>query len=765
MLDRLPVLLLKELVLLPYQEIKLDLKVDLSQTVVDLAEELYGNKLLIVCLQDIKEESPELNDLPKIGVIGKIKRKVKLPNGDYRVFVTGLNRVQIKDYRQSLDNKDILEAIVKRLYIDNSIQEEDKAILKTLKAKVLEYMDNNPSVSNSVTATIDKIEDLDMLTDVITNFITFDIDKKIMYMNEFDYKVRAQQLIKDIQVELEVINIENSIDYRISEALDKEQRNYIIKQKIKLLNEELGTKFNKDTEVADYMEKINNLNASTRTKTKLIDEVKKYSYTSDANPDSSVIRNYLDTVLGLPWNTLSIDEKNIKNIKSSLDKSHYGMEEAKERIIEYIVIKKNSNIVKTPIICLVGPPGTGKTTLGMSIAASLNREFAKVSVGGLNDASELTGHKRTYLGSSPGIIMQSIAKCGTSNPVILIDEVDKMTKDYHGDPAAVLLDILDSSQNNQFIDHYIEEPFDLSQVLFILTANDLETIPSALKDRLEIINVSSYTVEEKLFIAKKYLIPLIYDEYNITKYKFSDEILKFIILNYTKEAGVRDLDRYIRKVIRKAYLSEHKGTSIKKEELLEYLGPVKYSSSIKENHVGCAITMGVTPYGGIPLTIESIFTSGNGNIQTTGNIEESVKESCIVAYNYLLSHLDIFKIKEDNINNKDIHINMHNYSVKKAGTSGGLACTVALLSLLLDKKIDDKVCFTGEIDLNGDILKVGGIKEKVIGAYNEGFKTIFIPKDNKTDVNQIPTKIQSSINIICVSTFEEVYKHLFKKHK
>ena len=765
MLDRLPVLLLKELVLLPYQEIKLDLKVELSQTVVDLAEELYGNKLLIVCLQDIKEESPELSDLPKIGVIGKIKRKVKLPNGDYRVFVTGLNRVQIKDYRQSLDNKDILEAIVKRLYIDNSIQEEDKAILKTLKTKVLEYMENNSSVSNSVTSTIDKIEDLDMLTDVITNFITFDIGKKIEYMNEFDYKVRAQKLIKDIQVELEVINIENSIDYQISEALDKEQRNYIIKQKIKLLNEELGSTYNKDTEVADYMDKINNLNASSRTKNKLIDEVKKYSYTSDANPDSSVIRNYLDTVLSLPWNTLSIDEKNIKNIKSSLDKSHYGMEEAKERIIEYIAIKKTSNAVKTPIICLVGPPGTGKTTLGMSIAASLNREFAKVSVGGLNDASELTGHKRTYLGSSPGIIMQSISKCGTSNPVILIDEVDKMTKDYHGDPAAVLLDILDSSQNNQFIDHYIEEPFDLSQVLFILTANDLETIPAALKDRLEIINVSSYTVEEKLFIAKKYLIPLIYNEYNITKYKFSDEILKDIIINYTKEAGVRDLDRYIRKVIRKAYLSDHKTNTIKKENLLEYLGPVKYSSSIKENHVGCATTIGVTPYGGIPLTIESIFTSGNGNIQTTGNLEESVKESCIVSYNYLLSHLDTFKIEEESINNKDIHINMHNYGVKKTGTSGGLACTVALLSLILDKKIEDKICFTGEIDLNGDILKVGGIKEKVIGAYNEGFTTIFIPKDNKKDVNQIPTKIQSSINIICVSTFDEVYKNLFKKHK
>ena len=765
MLDRLPVLLLKELVLLPYQEIKLDLKVELSQKVVDLAEELYGNKLLIVCLQDIKEEAPELSDLPKIGVIGKIKKKIKLPNGDYRVFVTGLNRVQIRDYRQSLDNQDILEAIVKRLYIDNSVQEEDKAILKTLKTKVLEYMENNTSVSNSVTSTIDKIEDLDMLTDVITNFITFDIGKKIEYMNEFDYKVRAQNLIKDIQVELEVINIENNIDYQISEALDKEQRNYIIKQKIKLLNEELGDTFNKDTEVADYMDKINNLNASIRTKNKLIDEVKKYSYTSDANPDSSVIRNYLDTVLSLPWNTLTMDEKNIKNIKKSLDKSHYGMEEAKERIIEYIAIKKTSNAVKTPIICLVGPPGTGKTTLGMSIADSLNREFAKISVGGLNDASELTGHKRTYLGSSPGIIMQSISKCGTSNPVILIDEVDKMTKDYHGDPAAVLLDILDSSQNNQFIDHYIEEPFDLSQVLFILTANDIETIPSALKDRLEIINISSYTVEEKLFIAKKYLIPLIYDEYNIDKYKFSDEVLKEIIVNYTKEAGVRDLDRYIRKVIRKVYLSDEKATSIKSADLLKYLGPVKYSSSKKENHVGCATTLGVTPYGGIPLTIESIFTSGNGNIQTTGNIEESVKESCIVSYNYILSHLNSFKIKEDIINKKDIHINMHNYGVKKTGTSGGLACTVALLSLMLDIKVDDKICFTGEIDLNGDILKVGGIKEKIIGAYNEKFNTIYIPEDNKNDINKIPSKILSSINVVCVSKFDDVYKNLFKKHK
>ena len=765
MLDRLPVLLLKELVLLPYQEIKLDLKVELSQEVIDLAEELYGNKILIVCLPNPTNTSPELKDLPKIGVIGKIKKKIKLPNGDYRIFVTGLNRVQIRDYRQSLENKDILEAIVKRLYIDNSIAEEDKAILKTLKAKILEYMELNPGVSNSVTSTIDKIEDLDMLTDVITNFITFDINKKIEYMNEFDYKVRASKLIKDIQVELEVINIENSIDYQISEALDKEQRNYLIKQKIKLLNEELGSTYNKDTEVDNYMEKINNLNISTRTRNKLIDEVKKYSYTSDANPDSSVIRNYLDTVLNLPWNTLSIDEKNIKNIKKSLDKSHYGLEEAKERIIEYIAIKKTSKKLKTPIICLVGPPGTGKTTLGMSIADSLNREFAKVSVGGLNDASELTGHKRTYLGSSPGIIMQSISKCGTSNPVILIDEVDKMTKDYHGDPAAVLLDILDSSQNNQFIDHYIEEPFDLSQVLFILTANDLDSIPSALKDRLEIITISSYSEEEKLYIAKKYLIPLIYEEYNITKYKLSDENILEIINSYTKEAGVRDLDRLIRKVIRKAYLSEKTSTTITSKDVLEYLGPVKYGKEKKKNHIGCAITLGVTPYGGIPLTIESIFTMGNGNIQTTGNIEESVKESCIVSYNYLLSHLDVFKIDKEVIKNKDIHINMHNYGVKKTGTSGGLACTVALLSLMLQKLVDDNICFTGEIDLYGDILKVGGIKEKIIGAYNDNFNTIFIPKENENDLKSIPKNIKDNINIICVNTFEEVYKYIFKKHK
>ncbi len=764
MLENLPVLLLKKLVLFPYQEVRLELNIELSKKIIDIAINSYNSKVLVICPANTLEINPSATDLPEIGVIAKIKSSLELPNGNYRVTITGITRVVVKNYKNFESIPEILEAKVKRTYIDNSNKTEEAAILRTLKAAIDNYMQANPSASNSVVNTITNIDDLDMLTDIITNYMQFDYHKKIYYMNEFDYVARANRLIKDINLELEVINIETKIDDEIRETFDKEQRDYILKQKISKLNEELGINADKQTELSLYNELIDNLSISKRIKDKFKEEVKKYSYTSESNPDSSVIRNYLDTVLNLPWEKESKDEEDINKIKKSLDKEHYGLIEAKQRIIEYIAIKKNNPEINAPIICLIGPPGVGKTTLGISISKALNREFAKISVGGLNDATELTGHKRTYLGSSPGKIMQSIKKCGTKNPVILIDEVDKIVNDFKGDPSAVLLDILDQSQNNIFIDNYIEEPFNLSKTLFILTANDINQIPPALKDRLEIIELSSYTEFEKMDIAKKHIIPKIVSEYKIKKIKITDDDLLYIINSYTAESGVRELTRVLERIYRSTIISEKQIKSITKALIRDCLGPEKYDYSLnRTNHPGSVSTLGVTPYGGTIISIESILIKGSGNILLTGNVKDSIKESSEIAYSYIKSNHKDFKIKDNIFTDFDIHINALNYSIKKDGTSGGIAFATSILSLLLNIEVDNKIGFTGEITLHGDIYKVGGIKEKLIGAYNNGFKKVFIPKENKNDLEKVPNEVLDNLEIICVSNYNDIYNTLFKK--
>ena len=766
MLENLPVLLLKKLVLLPYQEVRLELNIELSKKVIDEAEKLYNNKLLVICPNNTLESSPSASDLPQVGVLAKIKSKIELPNGNYRVVICGLNRVLIREYKNNIYDREILEALVKRIYIDDSDNASETAIIRTLKSVVEKYMEINPQASNSVTNTLVNMTDLDMLTDIITNYMPFDIKKKVSYMNEFDHVLRANNLIKDINLELEVISIETRIDDEIRETLEKDQRDYLLKQKIHKLNEELGLNVDKQTEVDIFSNKISELQISSRTKEKFENELRKYSFTSESNPDSSVIRNYLDTVINLPWNKSSKDENNLKKIKKILDKSHFGLDEAKQRVLEFIAIQKNSENLKAPIICLVGPPGTGKTTFGMSIAKSLNREFYKISVGGLNDSTELTGHKRTYLGSSPGKIIQGIKKCGTNNPLILIDEVDKMVKDFKGDPSAVLLDILDPNQNNMFIDNYIEEPFDLSKVMFILTANDIKTIPTALKDRLEIIEISSYTETEKIDISKNYLIPNIIKEYNTSKARISDDILLHVINSYTKESGVRELDRVLRKIYRYIIINEVKNKSIDIQNIYNILGPVKYDrEAIRKNHVGSVSTMGVTPYGGVIISIESILTPGEGKLSVTGNVENSIKESIEIALKYVISKSKEYGIEQKKLSNNDININALNYAIKKDGTSGGLAFTTSIISLLLNKEVDSTICFTGEITLHGDIIKVGGIKEKVIGAYNNNYKTIYIPEENKNDLIKIPDNIKEKVTIKLISSYDEVFNDLFKKHK
>lgn len=764
MLENLPVLMIKKLVILPYQEVRIELNTDLSKKIVDLSESDFESKLLIICPNDVFDTSLSFKDLPNVGVLTKIKSKIELPNGNYRIILVGLNRVGATNYHNYVVDKDILEASIKKVFASTITEKNNLALTRKLKKLVSKYMEANPRTSNSIVNTINNINNLDMLVDIITNFMPFDQKKKIHYMNLTSTEKRAKDLIKDISLELELTSIEVKIDDELRKEYETEQKEFLIKQKIEKLNAELGSTVDKTKEVQEFEKKINDLPIGDASRKKLLDEVKRYSYTSDTNPDSSVIRNYLQTVISLPWNILSEDEEDLQCVKKALDIKHFGLDDVKSRILEYLAIKKNNPNINAPIICLVGPPGVGKTTFGMSLSDALNRKFYKISVGGLNDASELIGHKRTYLGSSPGKIVQGLKKCGTMNPVILIDEVDKMVSDYKGDPAAVLLDILDQNQNRSFVDNYIEEPFDLSKVIFILTANDIKSIPAPLKDRLEIININSYTEKEKVDIAKKYLLPSIIKEYNSIKLRISDEVLSFIINSYTLEAGVRNLERILRRLVRYVIVNECSITSITKKIVLSVLGPSKYDLKKVSlvNYPGSVNSLGVTPLGGTVIPIESILIQGNGRLNVTGNVENNTLESANIAYTYIIANLKNFGIDKKIIEENDININALTH-MKKDGTSGGVAFATSIISLLLNKSVDKNVCFTGEITLHGDIFKVGGIKEKIIGAYNFGFKRVYVPDQNKSDLETIPDYIKNKIEIILVNNYKTIFNDLFLK--
>ena len=764
MLENLPVLMIKKLVILPYQEVRIELNTDLSKKIVDLSENDFESKLLIICPNDVFDTSLSFKDLPNVGVLTKIKSKIELPNGNYRIILVGLNRVGATNYHNYVVDKDILEASIKKVSASTITEKNNLALTRKLKKLVSKYMEANPRTSNSIVNTINNINNLDMLVDIITNFMPFDQKKKIHYMNLTSTEKRAKDLIKDISLELELTSIEVKIDDELRKEYETEQKEFLIKQKIEKLNAELGSTVDKTKEVQEFEKKINDLPIGDASRKKLLDEVKRYSYTSDTNPDSSVIRNYLQTVISLPWNILSEDEDDLQCVKKALDIKHFGLDDVKSRILEYLAIKKNNPNINAPIICLVGPPGVGKTTFGMSLSDALNRKFYKISVGGLNDASELIGHKRTYLGSSPGKIVQGLKKCGTMNPVILIDEVDKMVSDYKGDPAAVLLDILDQNQNRSFVDNYIEEPFDLSKVIFILTANDIKSIPAPLKDRLEIININSYTEKEKVDIAKKYLLPSIIKEYNSIKLRISDEVLSFIINSYTLEAGVRNLERILRRLVRYVIVNECSITSITKKIVLSVLGPSKYDLKKVSlvNYPGSVNSLGVTPLGGTVIPIESILIQGNGRLNVTGNVENNTLESANIAFTFIIANLKNFGIDKKVIEENDININALTH-MKKDGTSGGVAFATSIISLLLNKSVDKNVCFTGEITLHGDIFKVGGIKEKIIGAYNFGFKRVYVPDQNKRDLETIPDYIKNKIEIILVNNYKTIFNDLFLK--
>ena len=747
-----PVIILKNLIILPNQEIKLELSNAISQKSIAVATNKYNNEILVIAPIDTFEEEPGVDDLPKVGVIAKVKSRIVINDG-IQVVLRGIKRVAVTKYYNS--NDDILYSEIMHIDLPAVVKDEESAIKRKLIAVLKEYIDNSNHLSNDVLGLLQD-KDLNKTTDIIASFLPFDVNKKLRYMQEINPLKRAKTLIIDLSEEIKIIELDNELDEKVNISFNEDQRKFILREKVKIINEELGEESISNSEINRFKELLSKLRISSKTKEKIEREIKKLEFMNESSPEFSVIRNYLDYLLNLPWNKSTKESANFNKVRESLDKTHYGLDEIKSRITEYVAIKNINKDINPPIICLVGPPGVGKTSIASSIAAALNRKFYKISVGGLNDATELIGSRKTYLASSPGKIIGGINKVGSNNPVILIDEVDKMVKDYKGDPASVLLEILDPVQNKKFVDNYLEEPFDLSNVLFILTANNEEDIPYALVDRVELININSYTLFEKKDIARKYLLPKICEEHKLVeKERFSDDIILFIINNYTNEAGVRELTRVLTSLVRKMAINNIK--TINKDKIIKLLGNPKYSNDTqKEDSIGVASALAYTPVGGIVTTVQVITYPGSGKIITTGNLGKIMKESIEVITTVVKS-----KYKH-NLSKMDIHFHYLSADTKKDGPSAGLASIVALLSVLEKKKIPEYIAFTGEISLNGNILKIGGLKEKLIGAYNNGIKTVYIPASNEMDLVYLPDVIKENMQINLTSNIDEIYTKLFK---
>ena len=759
----LPVLYLRDSVLLPYNDIRIEFSDELNKNILDIAEGSYDNYILLINLSDPLEVEPDTGILPRIGILGRIKSKLSLPNGIMRVVLTGIDRVEIVSVN---NNDNILNAFVIPTKEYDYDEAEAAALRRVLYRKLDEYIDISPYMSNTVIGRITEVKNISKLSDIIVSELPLEYKDSFKYIQIVNPMYRIKEVISDLSKETITVRLENEIEDSLKVKLEEEQKEYMLREKIKLIKEELGEVDVKDADILKIKNKMNSLDLPDYIIRRLNEEIDRYSLTSSASPEVTTIRTYIDWLLSLPWNKLSKDNTDIKKITEALDNSHFGLESVKRRIIEYIAVKKKTNISSSPIICLVGPPGVGKTSLASSIAKALNKDFVKVSLGGINDEAEILGHRRTYVGASPGKIIQQMKKAKTSNPVFLIDEVDKLTKDYKGDPASALLEILDKEQNMKFCDNYIEEEFDLSNVMFILTANNIGGIPAPLLDRLEIIELSSYTIYEKLNIAKYHLIPDLLSEYRVKNIKFTDNAILKIITYYTKEAGARDLYRQIDSIIRKAIINNDKSSKviIDTGDVEAYLGALKYNITINDinNKTGIVNGLAYTMYGGNILKVTCTLYPGNGKVTLTGALGDVIKESIYIALSYIKANNTMFKIDYKIFEEVDFHFHIEEGSTPKDGPSAGITIVTAILSLLKNKIIPNNVSMTGEITLRGKILPVGGLKEKLIAATSNGIDTVYLPLESSKEFSLLPSEVRDNLNIILVEDYEDVYKSLFK---
>lgn len=756
-----PVLPLRGVVVFPHSLIHFDIGRQKSISAINVAMEME-QVILLVTQKDASSNEPKLNDLYKIGVIAKIKQVVRQPDNSTRIFIEGMYRALIS---APVSSKRCLMAEVKPLPEENHhLTAHDSALIRAVKNEFEHYLEIAPQAPTDIIFKIALCKYPGELADFVAANVMLDFPVKQTILETLPQTERLEMLLEVLTNENYLLKIEEEISRRAKMRIDESQREYFLREQKHIIEEELGEDDNPSQEAEDYAARIEELCLDEKSEEALFKECRKLMKMPMGSQEASVIRTYLDTVLDLPWNKSDKEKIVISKIRKDLNKSHYGLEKIKDRIIEQLAVKKLSDKQKGQIICFVGPPGVGKTSIAQSIAQTIGRKSQRIALGGVKDEAEIRGHRRTYIGSIPGRIITAIQNAGTNNPVLILDEIDKLSGDYKGDPTSALLEVLDSEQNNKFVDHYIDIPFDLSNVMFITTANDLGSIPAPLRDRMEIIELNSYTREEKFHIAKKHLVPkqLDLNGFSANELKFSSKALYSLIDYYTREAGVRTLERTIASVMRKCAVKKLEdgveSFRINEKTIEELLGHKKYlpDNVNKQDEVGVVNGLAWTSVGGELLPIEVAVMDGSGKLELTGSLGDVMKESAKTAISCIRSHADVLGINPDFYKDKDIHLHAPEGAVPKDGPSAGITMATAIYSALSSKPVRHDIAMTGEITLRGKVLAIGGLKEKSMAAYKHKINTVLIPKSNEPDISEIDPAVKDNVRFIAVESFSEV---------
>lgn len=762
-----PLLPLRGLLVFPNMVLHFDVGRDKSIGALEEAM-VADQKILLVAQKDAKVDFPTRNEIYTTGTVAKIKQLLKMPQDTIRVLIEGVNRAVIENYVQTdpffkVEIKEVLES-------DQKADTQEEALMRSVLSLFEHYMNLTKKLPPDIIVSLNNVTNPGRFADIVASHLAIKVEDKQKILETLTFKDRLEVLFKIISQEIEILEIEKKINYRVKKQIEKNQKEYYLREQMKAIQRELGQQDEKTAEADEYREKILALGLGREIEEKMLKEVDRLEKMPSAAAELSVIRTYLDWLVSLPWNVFTQDSVDIKNAEEVLNEDHYGLTKVKERILEFLAVRKLSGKIKGPILCLVGPPGVGKTSLARSVARAMDRKFVRVSLGGVRDEAEIRGHRRTYVGSMPGRIIQGIRQAGSQNPVFLLDEIDKMNADFRGDPSSALLEVLDPEQNNSFSDHYLEIPFDLSRVLFITTANNLYNIPRPLLDRMEVVTIPGYTEDEKLEIAKRHLIPKQLKEHglDLSDVTFHDSALIKIIRNYTREAGVRNFERAIanicRKIARAVVEGEKNIIDVDISLVEKFLGVPRYHYGTieKQDLIGVATGLAWTEVGGDLLNIEVSVMKGEGKLILTGKLGDVMQESAHASYSYVRSKAHLLNIDEDFHKKHDIHIHVPEGAIPKDGPSAGITITCALISALSMRPVDRTVAMTGEITLRGRVLPVGGIKEKVLAAHRAGIKTIILPEENTKDLEEVPQKVKDELCFIFVNTMDEVIEKTLK---
>ena len=757
-----PVLPLRDIVVFPHMIVPLF--VGREKSVRALEDVMQDNKqILLVAQKDAADDDPTPEDIYEVGTVASVLQLLKLPDGTVKVLVEGGHRACIKSYS---DNPNFYQAYAETIEEDEGDPAETEALSRSVVAQFEQYVKLNKKVSSEVIGSVGSIDEPSKLADQVAANLAIKISEKQELLEIFAVMQRLEKVFAFMEGEISVLQVEKKIRNRVKRQMEKTQREYYLNEQMKAIQKELGEGEDGKDDLTELQERIDKTKLTKEARTKAMAELKKLRQMSPMSAEATVVRNYLDWMLSIPWSKKSRINKDIDKAEDILDTDHYGLEKVKERILEYLAVQQRTNKLKGPILCLVGPPGVGKTSLGKSIARATGREFVRMSLGGVRDEAEIRGHRRTYIGSMPGKIIQSMKKIKSNNPFFLLDEIDKLGADFRGDPSAALLEVLDPEQNNTFQDHYLEVDYDLSDVMFVTTANTLN-MPQPLLDRMEIIRIPGYTEDEKVEIAKRHLIPKQVENHGLSEgeWSISDSALRHLIRVYTREAGVRNLERELanltRKAVRDIVSGKAKKVQVTQKNLAKFSGVEKfrYGESDGEDQVGVVTGLAWTEVGGELLTIESVMVPGKGRMTPTGKLGDVMKESISAANSYVQSRSTEFGIEPPVFHKKDIHVHVPEGATPKDGPSAGVAMATSIVSVLTGIAVRHDVAMTGEISLRGRVLPIGGLKEKLLAALRGGIKTVLIPQDNKKDLADIPDNVKDGLNIIPVSTVDEVLKH------